>query len=459
MDTKFTQLPIIDPIQGALAAQNFQTMTEIQQKALPDILQGQDVLGQAKTGSGKTLTFAIGLLQKVQLNQYHPQALVLCPTRELAEQIAEEIRKVGKQLPNLKVLTLFGGTSIHPQIQSLQHGAHIVVGTPGRIMDLLLKQHLPLDRVGSLVLDEADRMLDMGFEKEMDCVIDALPTERQTLLFSATFPDNIRQISDKVQRSPVEVVVTSTHQQNKIEQLFFEVEQQHKTKAAAALLTEYQPESAIVFCNTKVACQTLADDLKDMGFSAIPLHGDLEQKERNQVIARFSNQSDLVLVATDVASRGLDIDGIALVINFQVAMESEAHIHRIGRTGRADKAGVALTLAAPEEVHFVRAIEELQNSKAKWKGIQSVRFHANRIVEAKYKTLAIDGGKRAKLRPGDILGALTQDADIDGEDIGKIKITATHSYVAVKLRSVKRALSYFKDGRIKGKRFKARKLV
>ena len=458
MTTQFKQLPINDSLLNALAAQNYEQMTEIQQKALPEILQGHDVLGQAKTGSGKTLTFAIGLLQKIELSIYQPQALVLCPTRELAEQVAEEVRNIGKQMPNLKVLTVFGGISIGPQIQSLQHGAHVVVGTPGRVMDLLLKGHLRIQQVHTLVLDEADRMLDMGFEREMTEVIKALPTQRQTLLFSATFPDNIRAISAQIQHNPIEVVVSTTHQQNKIEQLFFETEKNHKTKATAALLTEYQPESAIIFCNTKLACQELSDDLREMGFSSVALHGDLEQKERNQVIARFSNQSDLVLVATDVASRGLDIKGVELVINYQVAMESEAHIHRIGRTGRADKEGIALTLAAPEEVHFVRAIEELQQQKARWKGIQSVRFHANRIIEPRFKTIAIDGGKKAKLRPGDILGALTQDAEIPGDDIGKIKVTATHSYVAVKTRSVKRTVSYFKEGKIKGKRFKARKL-
>lgn len=458
MHSKFDLLPLNPALHEALQSQQFTEMTEIQQKALPEILAGKDVLGQAKTGSGKTLTFALGLLQKTDTSSFGVQSLVLCPTRELAEQVAEEVRKLGKRMANLKVLTLYGGTAIGPQIQSLQHSAHVVVGTPGRIMDLILKGHLNLWHVKTLVLDEADRMLDMGFEEEMTTVIQEVPQDRQTLLFSATFPESIKRISQSIQNAPVEVVVKTTHDNKKIEQLFFEVQKDHKVKATAAVLSEYQPESCIIFCNTKIACKELADDLRDMGFSAIALNGDLEQKERNQVIARFSNQSELIMVATDVASRGLDIDGVSLVINYQVAMESEAHIHRIGRTGRADSEGMAVTLAAPEEVHFVRAIEELQGQKAQWKGIQALRFHANRILEPKFQTVAIDGGKKNKLRPGDILGALTQDADIPGDDIGKIKITATHSFVAVKIRSVKRAINYFKEGKIKGRRFKARKL-
>ncbi len=444
---------------SGLATANMQTMTQIQQKALPEILNGRDVLGQAKTGSGKTLAFALGLLQKINLDSFGIQGLVLCPTRELAEQVAEEIRKLAKRLPNLKVLTLCGGVPIGPQIQSLQYGAHVVVGTPGRVMDLLLKERLNLWHTNTLVLDEADRMLDMGFEQEMQTVIEYVPEASQVLLFSATFPDTIKSISQNIQQDPLEVIVEATHDQHKIEQLFFEVEAQHKPKAAAALLSEYQPQSCMIFCNTKVACQELTDELVTMGFSAIALHGDLEQKERNQVIARFSNQSALILVATDVASRGLDIENVTLVINYQVSFEPEVHVHRIGRTGRADAKGVALSLAAPSEIPQVNAIEELLCTRFKWKGIQAMRFHANRILQPKYATVAIDGGKKSKLRPGDILGALTQDAGIPGDDIGKIKITATHSFVAVKTRSLKRTLGYFREGKIKGRRFKARKLT
>lgn len=433
-------------------------MTEIQAQALPAILEGKDVIGQAKTGSGKTLTFALGMLQKIDTTQFGFQGLVLCPTRELADQVAEEIRKLGNKVGNLKVLSVYGGAPIGPQIHSLKHGGHILVGTPGRVMDLLLKGHLSLYDIRTFVLDEADRMLDMGFEEEMQTVMEHLPPQRQTLLFSATFPPAIERITKTVQHNPISVKVASTHNELKIQQVFFEVETAHKPKACCALLSEYQPESCIVFCNTRADCAKLAEYLIEQGFSAIALNGDLEQKQRNEVIARFTHRSALILVATDVAARGLDIPDVGLVINYQPAFEAEVHIHRIGRTGRADKEGIALTLAAASEVPQVQVIETLQGSQAKWKGIQSLRFHANRILQPEYASIAIDGGKKAKLRPGDILGALTQDADIPGDDIGKIKITATHSYVAIKVRSVKRTLNYFREGKIKGKRFKARKL-
>lgn len=436
----------------------FSEMTEIQAKSLPLILKGKDVVAKAKTGSGKTVAFALGLLSSLEVERYRIQALVMCPTRELAEQVAQEIRTVGRMIDNMKVLTLCGGTPIGPQIASLSHGAHIIVGTPGRIMDHLLKRRLNLKEVNTLVLDEADRMLDMGFEEEMEMVIKNVPVSRQTLLFSATYPDEIRNISVRIQKNPVEVTLEATHDTSKIQQLFYEVEDAHRIKATAALLTHFQPESSIIFCNTRQACQEVADALCELGFSALALHGDMEQKERNQVLVQFANKSVSVLVATDVASRGLDVKEIGAVISYQITPDPEVHIHRIGRTGRADAEGLALTLCAPSEIARANAIEDYQKSKIKWTGIQAVRFHANRIIDPEYKTLCIDGGKKAKLRPGDILGALTKDADVPGDDVGKITVTATHSYVAVKLRSVKRSLKQFNEGKMKGRKFKARKL-
>ena len=408
----FSQLPLKPELLSNLETLGFSHMTEIQAQSLPKILQGKDVLAKAKTGSGKTVAFALGLLNNLQVERFRVQALVMCPTRELAEQVAQEIRQVGRQIENMKVLTLCGGSPMGPQIGSLAHGAHIIVGTPGRIMDHLFKRRLDLKEVSTLVLDEADRMLDMGFEDEMEAVIKAVPSSRQTLLFSATYPEQIKQVSVRVQKNPIEITVEATHDTSKIEQLFFEVEDAHRIKATAAILSEYQPESAIVFCNTKIACQEVLDALLEMGFSAAALHGDLEQKDRNQVMVRFANKSLRVLIATDVASRGLDVKGVDAVVNYQITPDPEVHIHRIGRTGRADATGLALTLCAPNEIARANAIEDYQQAKVRWKSIQALRFHQNRIIAPEFQTLCIDGGKKAKLRPGDIIGALTKDADV-----------------------------------------------
>ncbi|MEO9946674.1 MAG: ATP-dependent RNA helicase DbpA [Paraglaciecola sp.] len=458
MNKEFASLGLNNALLDNLETMGFKEMTDIQAMSLPAIIEGKDVVAKAKTGSGKTAAFGLGLLHNLKVKRFRVQALVMCPTRELAEQVALEIRKLGRGIHNIKVLTLCGGTPMGPQIGSLEHGAHIIVGTPGRIMDHLFRQRLDLSEVNTLVLDEADRMLDMGFEVEMAKVIDAVPLDRQTLLFSATYPDTIAQISQDVQRNPVEVSVEATHETSKIEQLFFEVEEAHRTKAVAAMLSHYQPESAIIFCNTKIACQEVYDELRELGVSALALHGDLEQRERTQVLTRFANRSVSVLIATDVASRGLDIKEVNAVISYQVTPDPEVHIHRIGRTGRADAKGLALTICSPKEVHRANAIEDYQKSKIKWTGIQALRFHANRLIQPEYETICIDGGKKSKLRPGDIIGALTKDADIVFDDIGKINVTAMHTYVAVKTRSVKRALKQFNEGKLKGRKFKARKL-
>lgn len=458
MSQPFTTLPLKPALLQTLQDLNLTEMTEIQAGSLPLILKGKDVLAKSKTGSGKTVAFSLGLLQRFAREETATQALVLCPTRELAEQVASEIRRLGRQIENLKVLTLCGGTPMGPQISSLSHGADVVVGTPGRVMDHLLKGRLQIADCQCLVLDEADRMLDMGFAKELDTVIARLPTDRQTLLFSATYPEAIRQISARVQRSPQEITVEATHDTRHIAQSLYEIDDAHRGKATAALLSHHQPASSIVFSNTKAGCQALADELAELGFSVLALHGDLEQKQRTEVLIRFANRSVRVLVATDVAARGLDIDDVALVINSQPAFEPDVHVHRIGRTGRAGASGLAITLCAPKDAGLMADIEAYLEQKLPWKSIHSVRFHANRIQPPEYETLALDGGKKQKLRPGDILGALTKDADVPGEDVGKIKMTATHTYVAVKTRSVKRSLRHFADGKIKGKKFRARKL-
>lgn len=458
MNTEFASLGLKQALLDNLASMDFTEMTPIQAMSLPPILAGKDVVGKAKTGSGKTAAFGLGLLHNLKVKRFRIQALVMCPTRELAEQVAVEIRRLGRAIHNIKVLTLCGGTPIGPQIGSLEHGAHIIVGTPGRIMDHISRDRLDLSEVNTLVLDEADRMLDMGFEEEMAKVISKVPQNRQTLLFSATYPASIAQMSKNVQRDPVEVSAEATHETSTIEQLFFEVQEDDRIDVVAAMLSHYQVESAIVFCNTKIACQEVADTLSNMGVSAIALHGDLEQRDRTQVLTRFSNRSVSVLIATDVASRGLDIKEVNAVISYQITPDPEVHVHRIGRTGRADAVGLALTLCTPKEVRRAHAIEEYQNAKVKWADTDMLRFDFSRLLQPEYSTICIDGGKKSKIRPGDILGALTKDADIAGDDIGKINVTAMHTYVAVKTRSVSRALTQFNTGKLKGRKFKARTL-
>ena len=455
--TAFSSLPLTADMLDNLESLGYQQMTPIQAQSLPLILDGKDIIAQAKTGSGKTAAFAIGLLARLEVKRFAIQALVLCPTRELADQVAKEIRRIARSSHNVKVLTLCGGVSIGPQIGSLEHGAHIIVGTPGRILDHLRKGSLKLDQVQQLVLDEADRMLDMGFAEAVDTVLAACNIQRQTLLFSATYPEEIQKISARYQQQPEKVSVESVHSDMQIVQHFYELrESDSKTRAVQQLLAEFQPQSAIIFCNTKQQCHELSVSLRDQGVSALALHGDLEQKERDQVLVRFANKSCALLVATDVAARGIDIKDLDAVINLELAHDAEVHIHRIGRTGRAGETGLALTLVAPKELGRVNRLEDfLQSTIALEPLPQSAKVYA---VNPDMATLCIDGGKKDKLRPGDILGALTKDAGLSGTDIGKIDIFDFVSYVAVKQSIAQKALQHLQNGKLKGRKFRARRI-
>ncbi|MCP5078348.1 MAG: ATP-dependent RNA helicase DbpA, partial [Psychromonas sp.] len=328
----FSSLSLHSDLLSNLESLGYNEMTEIQAQSLPTILAGKDIIAQGKTGSGKTAAFGLGLLQKLNVKRFRIQTLILCPTRELADQVGKEIRRLARSIHNIKVLTLCGGMPFGPQIGSLEHGAHIIVGTPGRIEDHLRKGTLNLDNVDTLVLDEADRMLDMGFQDAIDNIIEQAPKERQTLLFSATFPDQIENIAKRILIDPVNVKVESTHDNSAIQQYFYKVSNhEDRMLALRLLLLQYQPESSVVFCNTKREVQEVNDELVNRGFSAIALHGDLEQKDRDQALIRFANKSATILVATDVAARGLDIDNLSAVFNFHIAHDQEVHVHRIGR--------------------------------------------------------------------------------------------------------------------------------
>lgn len=455
--TQFSSLPLSADMLANLESLGYNEMTPVQAQSLPIILQKQDIIAKAKTGSGKTAAFGIGLLAQLNVKQFAIQSLVLCPTRELADQVAKEIRRLARAMHNVKVLTLCGGVSIGPQLGSLEHGAHIIVGTPGRIVDHIEKGSLKLESLQQLVLDEADRMLDMGFADALKIVLAACPEDRQTLLFSATYPEQIQKISAHCQKNPKEISVESIHTDINIEQHFYELRDgDRKNIAVQKLLAHFKPQSSIVFCNTKIQCQEVCDLLRAQRINALALHGDLEQKERDQVLVRFANRSCSVLIATDVAARGIDIKGLDAVINVELAHDSEVHVHRIGRTGRAGESGLALSLVAPNELGRLNRLEDyLQKTIT----LEPVPNNDGAIdIMPEMVTLCIDGGKKDKVRPGDIIGSLTKEADLPFEKIGKIDIFEFCAYVAVHQSIAKQALQHLQDGKIKGRKFRARKL-
>ena len=435
----------------------FSEPTEIQAKAIAPALAGKDVIAMAKTGSGKTAAFGIGLVERLNPRLFAVQSLVLCPTRELADQVAKALRELARARENVKVLTLCGGVAIGPQIGSLNHGAHIVVGTPGRIHDHLRKHTLSLARLKTVVLDEADRMLDMGFQDAMEDILSQTPHARQTLMFSATWPAPIRELSKQYQSQPVDVRAEEAPGDNPdIEELFYEVSPQTKTEAVVALLSERQPESCIVFCATKQQCDELAAQLGEQGFSALALHGDLDQKERDSVLVRFGNQSCSILVATDVAARGLDIKSLPLVINAEPARDPEVHTHRIGRTGRAGEQGHAVTFCTPAQGHKISRLESERGNSVTWGDTEALLTTSPRPVTPAMRTLCIGAGRKNKLRPGDVLGALTGEARIPGTSVGKIDLFDHQCFVAVEKTRAAKALSQLENGRVKGRKIRVR---
>jgi ATP-independent RNA helicase DbpA len=449
LDLPYTQL-------ANLASLGYEHMTPIQAEALPFALKGDDVIGQAKTGSGKTAAFGIPLLRKLDVQSGDTQAIVLCPTRELSIQVSNEIRKLARYQSNITVVTLYGGQAISLQKSALRGGAHVVVGTPGRVKDHLLKASLVLDKVKTLVLDEADRMLEMGFLADIGDIIKATPAERQTLLFSATFPENIRQLSEQFQRSPARVSIESRHSQAVIEQKFFICPKAEKLAGVAALLSHFQPKSAIIFCNTKFVTKEVHEYLLEKGFSAATLHGDMEQRDREEVLMQFKHQSRRVLVATDVAARGLDIEDLTAVINYETPLDPETYVHRIGRTGRAGKVGYAISLVGPGEQHKIAAIQEFLNVKIAAEGIETLAGRRGAGLPAEKATLCISGGRKHKLRAGDILGALTGEGGLEGKAVGKIDVMDYVTYVSVDRKAGRQALLRLSENKIKGQKFKTR---
>ena len=456
--TAFASLPLSAAMLANLESLGYTEMTPIQAQSLPVMLKGMDLIAQAKTGSGKTAAFGIGLLNPLNPRFFGCQALVICPTRELADQVAKELRRLARSADNIKILTLCGGVPFGPQIGSLEHGAQIIVGTPGRIQQHLSKGTLKLDGLNTLVLDEADRMLDMGFYDSIAEIISQTPTRRQTLLFSATYPAGIKQLSATFMRDPQQVKAEALHDDTQIEQRFYEISPEERLDAVVKLLNCYRPQSCVAFCFTKQQCQEVVDHLTAKGISAAALNGDLEQRDRDQVLAMFANRSLSVLVATDVAARGLDIDALDMVINVELARDSEIHIHRVGRTGRAGEKGLAMSLVAPAEAHRAQAIETLQRAPLNWHPLSSLKHQGGAPLQPPMITLCIGAGRKDKLRPGDILGALTGEAGIPGAQVGKIAIFDFQAYVAVERVVAMQALKCLTEGKIKGRTLRVRTL-
>lgn len=361
---------------------------------------------------------------------------------------------------NVKVLTLCGGMPFGPQIGSLSHGAHIVVGTPGRIEDHLRKQTLRLDHVNTFVLDEADRMLEMGFQESLDAIIDQIPKHRQTLLFSATYSDQVKRIAQSIMKNPMTITAEEKHDDATINQHFYLVnDDEDRITAVRLLLMQHSPESTVIFCNTKLEAQSVADALISHGISAIALHGDLEQKDRTQTLVKFSNKSISVLVATDVAARGLDIDSVTAVINYHIAKDPEVHVHRIGRTGRAGNLGLAFSLYSKKEDYKIRILGEYLNRIIESETLPPKTVLKNVPKKPLMRCIQIDAGKKQKLRPGDILGALTGETGISAKDVGKINVFDFHAYVAINTASAKQAFKILTEGKIKGRTFRARLMI
>lgn len=512
---QFEDLNLKPQILRGIKQMGFESASPIQAKAIPIALEGCDLVGQAQTGTGKTAAFGIPILQKTDPELKRVQTLILCPTRELAIQVAEEIRNLAKYMNGIKILPIYGGQEISKQIRSLK-GVQIVVGTPGRVMDHMRRHTLKLDALQMMVLDEADEMLNMGFREDIETILEKVPEQRQTLLFSATMPKPIMDITKNYQRDAkiVKIVKKELTVKN-IEQYYFEIQRKNKKEILCRLLDVYDPNLAIVFCNTKKMADEVADELKEKGYHADALHGDLSQGQRDRVMNGFRNGQTNVLVATDVAARGIDVDDIDIVFNYDLPQDNEYYVHRIGRTGRAGKGGMALSFVGKKDFYRLREIGRYAKTKIRSKRVPSMTnvmeakavkvfkkldytiqkedlskyvsmieaitdtkdYDSKEIAAAFLKyaigdnqvkrekvsaddtgakekgmaRLFINVGKKQKIRPGDILGAIAGEAHIPGDMIGTIDMFDKFSFVEVSANVMSDVLKSMNKVKIKGK--------
>ncbi|SHO81261.1 Cold-shock DEAD-box protein A [hydrothermal vent metagenome] len=398
---------------------------DIQIETIPYALEGDDIVAKAKTGSGKTLAFLIPSMLKIDVNNKDIQILILAPTRELVSQIATETRKVARYIPNLKVTTIVGGESLTAQVTSLSKGSHIVVSTVGRIIDHLSRETIDLSKLRVVILDEADRMLDMGFRDEVEKIIRNSSRVRQTLLFSATINEKIDTLISKISTNPERINLNDTTK-NQLEEIAYISKDKEQT--LLEILSQREPKSTIIFCNTKIEVDRLNKLLRDRRFSCDAFHGDFTQPQRDEIFLRFANHTMPILIATDIASRGLDVEKVELIINYDIPDKRETYIHRVGRSARVDSRGVAVTIYKSNEKFKLDDIV----GKVKLKRLEeNIRI---KPIKATMNTVVINGGKRDKIRKGDLLGVLCKDLEISPDDIGKIIINERKSFIAISAR-------------------------
>ena len=510
---KFEELNLSKEILKGLEYNGYSETTEIQEKAIPCILEGKDIIGQSKTGTGKTAAYALPMIEKIDKENKKVQAIVLCPTRELAIQVTDEIRKFNKYMDNVKCVAIYGGEPIERQIMSIKKGVQIVVGTPGRIMDHMRRKTLKLGNVKMVVLDEADEMLNMGFEEDIETILKEIPEERQSVLFSATMSARILKIANKYLKNPVNITVKSKELTvDKIEQISLDVKRDNKDEILMRLIDVHNPEKAVVFCNTKKKVDDLIEILKQKGYKAESLHGDIKQIQRDRIMKRFKNGEFQILVATDVVARGIDVENLELVINYDIPQDEEYYVHRIGRTGRNGNIGKAYTFVVGKEKNKIYSIQkyaktilkpgkiptvsEINNIKNKkfidkvQKIIEDNNFYNENIIEELLKEnelkdialalltmvtdkeevekpkvcakkinmgngenikLFVNVGRKDKIMVKDIVGSFAANALISGSDIGKIKILDNFSFVEVPAQYAEDVLSGMNGKQIKGR--------
>lgn len=417
---KYTESGIHQDILRAVEEMGFEDMTPIQEQAIPVLLEKKDVIGQAQTGTGKTAAFAIPMIQRIDPQIRKPQGIILCPTRELAMQAAEEIRKLTKYMHGIKVLPVYGGQDIGRQIRALSQGVQIIVGTPGRVMDHLRRHTIKTGEIRMIVLDEADEMLNMGFREDMETILKEMPEEHQTALFSATMPQTILDITGTYQKNAVYVKVTPKEVTvAAIKQAYYRIAREDKKEALCRLIDYYQPAKSLIFCNTKKMVDELTEELKERGYQAEGLHGDLAQNQRDTVMNSFRGGRCAILLATDVAARGIDVSGVDAVFNFDVPEDVEYYVHRIGRTGRAGRNGRSFTLVSGKEIYKIREIERICNTKIKERKLPSPKD----ITRIKFEKVFAEAAEIIAKKDLEKLAAALQ-KELEDKEYGALEVAA-----------------------------------